>query len=88
MARGPGGEIPPYMLNPPAVISGPDYPALVDILLNLCQPLDSAGETILTSDEAAKIRACGVEARAGKWYCPLLPRSVVGPYWRLSDSMR
>jgi hypothetical protein len=64
--------------------SDPNYSALVDVLLNLRQPLDCAGETILTSDEAAKIRACGIEARAGKWYCPPLPANVVGTVWRLS----
>jgi hypothetical protein len=63
--------------------SGPDHPALVDVLLNLGQPLDRAGETVLTSEEAAKIRACGIEARAGEWYCPALPHSVVGTLWAL-----
>lgn len=62
----------------------PDYLGLIDVLLNLRQPLDLTGETILTSDDAAQIRACGVEARAGKWYCPPLPASVVGTVWRLS----
>jgi hypothetical protein len=57
--------------------------ALVDVLLNLRQPLDWAGETVLTSEEAAKIGACGVEARAGKWYCPTLPHSIVGTLWAL-----
>lgn len=41
--------------------------ALVDVLLNLIQPLDLAGETVLTAAEAAQLRSCGVEARAGKW---------------------
>jgi hypothetical protein len=54
--------------------SGPDYFILVDVLVNLRQPLDQAGETILTPDEAAQIRACGVEARAGQWRCPRLPK--------------
>jgi hypothetical protein len=63
---------------------GPNYPALVDVLLNLRQPLDLAGETILTSDEAAQIRACGVEASPGRWRCPRLPKSVVGTLWKLS----
>jgi hypothetical protein len=58
--------------------------ALVDVLLNLRQPLDRAGETILTYDEAAEIRACGIEARAGQWCCPPLPASVVGTIWMLS----
>jgi hypothetical protein len=61
----------------------PDYLRLIDVLWNLSQPLDMAGETILTSDEAAKIRACGIEARKGRWYCPALPRSVVGSIWKL-----
>jgi hypothetical protein len=64
--------------------SGPDYFILVDVLVNLRQPLDQAGETILTPDEAAQIRACGVEARAGQWRCPRLPKSVVGTLWALS----
>jgi hypothetical protein len=64
--------------------AGPDYLTLKDVLLNLCQPLDLAAETILKSDEAAKIRACGIEARKGEWYCPALPRAAVGSFWRLS----
>lgn len=71
------------MLNPPRASSGPNYPALVDVLLNLTQPIDLAGETILTPDEAAQIRACGVDARAGWWRCPRLPMSVAGTLWRL-----
>jgi hypothetical protein len=70
--------------NAVSATRGPNYPALVDVLLNLRQPIDQAGETILTSEEAARIRACGIEARAGKWYCPPLPASVVGTVWGLS----
>jgi hypothetical protein len=69
----------PLIATPPRANPSPDYPALVDVLLNLRQPPDQAGETTLTRDEAAKIRACGVEACAGRWYCPRLPHSVVGP---------
>lgn len=59
----------------------PDYPALVEVLLNLHQLPDWAGETTLTSTEAAKIRACGLTARAGRpWRCPLLPREYAGRY--------
>jgi hypothetical protein len=76
--------IPLDMSIPPHASSAPDYPALIDALLNLCTPLDCAGETILTPDEAAQIRACGIEARAGKWYCPALPASIVGTVWMLS----
>ena len=64
--------------------SGPDFEVLVDILWNLRQPLDQAGETILTSEEATAIRACGIEARKGRWCCPPLPSSIVGPNWKLS----
>ena len=78
-----GTETPLIVLIPQRRSAGPDYRTLIDVLLNLRQPLDLAAETILTSDEAAQIRACGVEARKGKWYCPALPRSFVGSYWRL-----
>ena len=78
-----GTETPLIVLIPQRRSAGPDYRTLIDVLLNLRQPLDLAAETILTSDEAARIRACGVEARKGKWYCPALPRSFVGSYWRL-----
>jgi hypothetical protein len=47
---GRGAQIPLDLLNPPRAISGPDYPALVDVLLNLRQPLDWVGETIITSE--------------------------------------
>jgi hypothetical protein len=76
---------PLIVTNEPAA-SGPTtgYDALIDVLLNLRQPLDQAGETVLTPEEAAQLRACRVEARPGRWFCPTLPRSVVGPYRRLA----
>jgi hypothetical protein len=70
--------------NPPRASSGPDWPALVDILLNLIQPPDGAGQTFLTFDESARICACGIEASPGWWRCPGLPMSVAGTVWRLS----
>src|SRR2546428_8251400 len=77
------------LLSPRKAGRGPDYPALIPILQNLRQPLDlESGETILTSSEAAKIRACGIEARAGLWRCPLLPDDLVWflpVLWMLSD---
>jgi hypothetical protein len=71
-------------LNLPNARTFPDYPALVDVLLNLSQSPDWAGVTFLTPDEAAQIRACGVDASAGWWRCPRLPKSVVGTFWKLS----
>jgi hypothetical protein len=56
----------------------PDFPALIPILQGLHQALDTeTGETMLTPAEAANIRECGLEARAGLWRCPLLPDDVV-----------
>jgi hypothetical protein len=69
----------------------PDFPALVPILLDLHQPLDTeSGETVLTSAEAARIRGCGLAARAGRWRCPLLPDYLVfhvSILWLLSERL-
>ena len=74
-------EIPLDMLNPPRPSSGPDYARLIEVLMSLRQSLDAeSGETTLTSEEAASIRACGFSARAGRWRCPLLPDDLV---WHL-----
>ena len=56
--------------------SGPDFAALIEVLMTLRYRPDHLGETKLNSREAARIRACGFEARAGwkrPWCCPLLP---------------
>jgi len=56
----------------------PDFPSLIRILQDVGQTLDTeTGETTLTSQEAAKICACGWQARAGLWRCPLLPDDLV-----------
>lgn len=72
--QGGRAEIPLDTLIPPCASSGPDYARLIEVLLTLRQPLDpESGETILTREEAARIRTCRVAARAGRWRCPLLP---------------
>lgn len=74
----PGSEIPLDVLLPPKAPQWPDYQALISILQDLRQPLDpESGETVLTSEEAARISACGLEARAGLWRCPLLRDNLV-----------
>ncbi len=69
----------------------PNYPALIEVLLNDVRHLpDGLGETILNPAEAAKIRACGWTAYAGRmWYCPLLPDEIVWntPLQHLSDAI-
>jgi hypothetical protein len=75
---------------PPNSPPGPDYSALVEVLLDLRQLPDWAGETVLDSSEAARIRACGITARAGLWRCPLVPWEFLGRYptlWHLSDDI-
>jgi hypothetical protein len=74
----PGEEIPLDSLIPPRASSGPDYARLIEILMSLRQSLDlESGETILTTDEATRIRDCGLAARAGRWRGPLLPDDLV-----------
>jgi hypothetical protein len=65
--------------KPPAPSpSLPDFPRLVETLSALGTIPDGLGETQLSYDEAAKIRACGVHARAGSvWRCPPLPDELV-----------
>jgi hypothetical protein len=71
-------ETPLNVLIPQRRSAGPDYAKLVEVLTTLRQYLDSeSGETVLTSEEAARIRACGFAARAGLWRCPLLPDHLV-----------
>jgi hypothetical protein len=51
---------------------------LIEVLKRLRHDLDpESGETILTTEEAARIRACGFAARAGLWRCPLLPDNLI-----------
>src|SRR5262245_61622626 len=76
--------------TPAKASPGPDYPTLVDVLADLRQIPDWAGETVLDSNEAARIRACGLTARKGLWRCPLLPAEFLGrypPLWHLSDDI-
>ena len=67
--QGGRGATPLNLLNPTNPTNaplGPDFSALIPILQNLRRPLDpESGKTVFTSSEAAKIRACGIEARAG-----------------------
>ena len=63
----------------PETPSGPDFSTLVDVLLDLRQIPDWAGEIILDSGEAAKIRSCGLVARKGLWRCPLIPPEFLLP---------
>lgn len=65
-------------IRPTARPRGPSWEALIEVLENLrCVP-DAAGETRLSADEAAKIRRCGFNARAGViWRCPPLPDELV-----------
>lgn len=74
----------------------PDYEGLIHLLRYLRRPVDGLGETVLSRSEAAKVRACGIEARAAcTWRCPLLPDVLVrdnpgfeylsdkaDPFWR------
>ena len=68
--QGGRGATPLNLLNPTNPTNaplGPDFSALIPILQNLRRPLDpESGKTVFTSSEAAKIRACGIEARAGE----------------------
>ena len=71
----------------------PNFAALIEVLITLrCLP-DGLGETKLDKREAAKIRACGFEARASSkwmWRCPPLPDELVwwNPFLRhLSDAI-
>jgi hypothetical protein len=76
-----GAEIPLDTLTLPRASSGPDFARLIEVLMSLRQYLDpESGETVLTTEEAAGIRACGFVARAGRWRCPLLPDDLV---WHL-----
>ena len=64
---------------------GPDFSTLVDVLLDLRQIPDAAGETVLDSVEAARIRVCGFVARKGLWRCPLIPPEFLLPgLWHLA----
>jgi hypothetical protein len=58
-----------------------DFLKLIDLLQDLRQPIDNAGETTLTPDEASKIRELGWTARAGcTWRAPLIPWMYLAPY--------
>jgi hypothetical protein len=84
---------PPFTQQQPAadVVREPDYESLVEILTRLWQVPDGLGETMLRTEEAADIRACGFAARAGRvWRCPPLPDALVcwNPLLRhLSDAI-
>ena len=73
---------------PPKPPPGPDYSALVDALLDLGKIPDWAGETILDSREAARIRSCGFTARKGLWRCPAIPPEFLLPgLWHLASDL-
>lgn len=75
----------------PKPVPTANYEALVEVLTGLYQIPDGLGETTLTYEEAATIRACGFGARAGCiWRCPPLPDALVSfnPLLRhLSDAI-
>jgi hypothetical protein len=78
--------IPPLL--PPAA-PGPDYAALVDILIDL-QPPDNAGEIVINAEEAARLRAAGWSARKGPWRSPTIPPEFLAlypPLWHLRDDI-
>ncbi|HZT32544.1 MAG TPA: DNA/RNA-binding winged helix domain-containing protein [Bryobacteraceae bacterium] len=59
-------------------VPGPEYEALAEVLMRLRNIPDGLGETVLSSEEAAQIRRCGFQARAGcTWRCPPLPDELV-----------
>jgi hypothetical protein len=85
--RDQGPQSSPTPSNP---APGPNYSAIVAALLELRQIPDWAGETVLDSSEAARIRTCGFTARKGLWRCPPLPWEFLGlypPLWHLSDDI-
>jgi len=57
----------------------PNYAALVSVVKGLRRlPDASLGETVPNRKDAARIRACGFEARGGQpWRCPLIPDDLV-----------
>jgi hypothetical protein len=62
----------------PKPVPTANYAALAEVLTNLCQIPDGLGETILSYEEAAAVRACGFGARARCiWRCPPLPDALV-----------
>jgi hypothetical protein len=81
----------PRQARAPKPVPTANYPALVEVLTGLHQVPDGLGETVLSSGEAAAIRACGFGARAGCiWRCPPLPDALVSwnPLLRhLSDAI-
>lgn len=77
----------PTLLPPPA--PGPDYAALVDILIDL-QPPDNAGEIVINAEEAARLRAAGWSARKGVWRSPTIAPEFLAlypPLWHLRDDI-
>ncbi len=71
-----------------------DFAGLVEVLRNLQQVPDATAQTVLTVEEAAKIRALGFAAKAGPWRVPPLPDELVvgdglleclGETWRASN---
>jgi hypothetical protein len=68
----------PFPHVPDAPQAGPNYPALIEVLITLRNIPDGLGETVLNSAEAAKVRAAGFHARANcVWRCPPLPHDLV-----------
>src|SRR5258705_12861566 len=54
-----------------------DYPGLVKLLPLLRILPDALGETMLTTEEAARIRSLGFAAETGRWKVPPLPPELV-----------
>jgi hypothetical protein len=59
----------PRQPRAPNPVPTANYPALVEVLTGLHQVPDGLGETVLSSGEAAAIRARGFGARAGWFHC-------------------
>jgi hypothetical protein len=67
-----------HQSNPPKARLGPDYPGLIEFLLTLRPIPDALGEFIPSNKQAAQIRRCGFNARAGRRFLiPRLPDELV-----------
>jgi len=91
--RTPGQTASLPVIHATPALAGPNYPALIEVVMRLRKLPDGLSESRLYKPEAAEIRACGIEARAGwkrPWRCPLLPHALLWPYpalYHLSDGV-
>ena len=67
-----------------------DYERLVELLVRLRRTPDGLGDSLLTEDEASRIRGLGFRAAAGPWRVPPLPHRLVagGLFESLADCWR